>query len=130
MADRVLRVLVVDDDRDIINQVHAFLKGPTFEIVVAEQVIEAVSTFEELKPELVLLDIGLPGPSGFVGLRKIRSLAESEKRDVCTIMLTGRSAREDVTTALAYGATDYLVKPFNRAALLGKIQRHFPRAVQ
>lgn len=75
-------------------------------------------------PDLVLLDISLPGTSGFVALRRIKSKAEDLFHKVAVIMLTGKTSREDISTALAYGADDYLAKPFDRNGLLTRIQKH------
>lgn len=125
MSDEVLHhLLVVDDDPDIINQIKVALDYPSIRIDSAGNANEAMRRYEELKPKLILLDIGLPGTSGFVALRRIRQKSEELYHKVLIIMLTGKTSREDVTTAMAYGADDYLAKPFDRNGLTTKLQKH------
>ena len=118
------KILVVDDDPDIINQVRGILEFPSVDMTNAGNANEAVRKYSELQPDLVLLDISLPGTSGFVALRRIKAKAEEIYHNVAVIMLTGKTSREDISTALAYGADDYLAKPFDRNGLITRVQKH------
>ena len=118
------KILVVDDDPDIINQIRSIIDFPEAELTNAGNANEALRKYTEIKPDLILLDISLPGTSGFVALRRIKSKAEEIDHKVAIIMLTGKTDREDISTALAYGADDYLAKPFDRNGLLTRVQKH------
>lgn len=120
------RILIVDDDPDITAQIRAFLTGDRLVIDVAHDTETAVKKFPAFRPHLVLLDVNMPGVSGFVALRRLKSLMSEHGIDCRVVMLTAQTTREDVTTARAYGADDYVSKPLNKAVLLKKLPRHLP----
>ncbi|MCB1316898.1 MAG: response regulator [Leptospiraceae bacterium] len=130
MANRTITILVVDDDQDIIKQVAVMLKSPGIKLQVASNTNDAVEAFQQIWPDLVFLDISMPGTSGFVALRRMVSLAEEHNRTATVIMMTARSEKEDVKTALAYGARDYIIKPLSKVTLQKKVQRFFPGAIE
>jgi two-component system response regulator (stage 0 sporulation protein F) len=109
MSNVLGKILVVDDEREILDVLGDFFAGGGYEVVKASTGLEALAQFEQERPDLVLLDIKLPGVDGVEVLRRIRGLDPK----VGVIMIT---ANEDVELAkqlLALGAFDYVAKPFD-----------------
>ncbi|MCW2288803.1 MtrAB system response regulator MtrA [Leucobacter luti] len=111
------RILVVDDDRALAEMLGMVLQGENFETEFAFDGNEAVEKFRETRPDLVLLDVMLPGLDGIEVAEKIR--AES---GTPIIMLTARTDTRDVVRGLEAGADDYVVKPFNPVELIARIR--------
>jgi two-component system response regulator MtrA len=111
------KILVVDDDDALREMVGLVLSGAGYNPVFAADGISAVDVFISQNPDLVLLDIMLPGQSGIEVCRQIRS-----KSGVPIIMLTARGDTEDVVLGLEAGADDYVVKPHNGAELLARVK--------
>jgi DNA-binding response OmpR family regulator len=122
------RVLVVEDDGDIVDVLRRTLRAEGYEVRAAGDGPEALEDLIDFAPDLVILDLGLPGMDGIEVCDRIRS---SEHSEVPVLMLTARADAEDRVTGLDSGADDYLVKPFDRAELLARIRallrRHPPR---
>lgn len=115
--DMNARILVVDDDPSISEMIGIVLRGEELEPEFAADGPEALVAFRERRPDLVLLDVMLPGVDGIEVCRQIR--AES---GVPVIMLTARGDTADVVTGLETGADDYIVKPFNPKELVARIR--------
>ncbi len=111
------KILVVDDDDALREMVGLVLSGAGYNPVFAGDGISAVDVFTSHSPDLVLLDIMLPGQSGIEVCKQIRS-----KSGVPIIMLTARGDTEDVVLGLEAGADDYVVKPHNGAELLARVK--------
>lgn len=111
------RILVVDDDRQLSEMLGMVLQGEGFLTEHAADGAEAVDLFQKVRPDLVLLDLMLPGIDGIEVCTQIR--AES---GVPIIMLTARSDTTDVVRGLEAGADDYVVKPFNPVELIARIR--------
>lgn len=111
------RILVVDDDRALSEMLGMVLQGEGFETVFAADGPSAVVRFREARPDLVLLDLMLPGIDGIEVCTQIR--AES---GAPIIMLTARSDTGDVVRGLEAGADDYVVKPFNPVELIARVR--------
>jgi two-component system, OmpR family, response regulator MtrA len=111
------RILVVDDDPSIAEMIGIVLRGEDFEPEFAAEGAAALAAFRERRPDLVLLDVMLPGVDGVEVCRQIR--AES---GVPVIMLTARGDTADVVRGLESGADDYVVKPFNPKELVARIR--------
>jgi len=111
------KILVVDDDDALREMVGLVLSGAGYNPVFAADGISAVDVFTSQNPDLVLLDIMLPGQSGIEVCGQIRS-----KSGVPIIMLTARGDTEDVVLGLEAGADDYVVKPHNGAELLARVK--------
>lgn len=122
------RILVVEDDEDIVDVLRRTLRAEGYEVRTAGDGPQALEGLVEFSPDLVILDLGLPGMDGIEICARIR---EGEHREVPVLMLTARADAEDRVTGLDSGADDYLVKPFDRAELLARIRallrRHPPR---
>jgi DNA-binding response OmpR family regulator len=121
MSER--RVLVVDDDGDIRGLVRELLERRGFAVSEAKDGREALQEFYSGRPDLVVLDIGMPGMDGWATLERIRELS-----DVPVVMLTARSAELEKTRGLRAGADDYVTKPFGRQELLARIEALLRRA--
>ena len=111
------RILVVDDDAALAEMLSMVLQGEGFLIEHAYDGLEALERFRSYRPDLVLLDLMLPGLDGIGVCEEIR--AES---GVPIIMLTARTDTRDVVRGLEVGADDYVVKPFNPAELIARIR--------
>jgi two-component system response regulator MtrA len=118
-----LRVLVVDDDAALAEMLGIVLRGEGIEPVFCSDGGTALEAFRRSRPDVVLLDVMLPGCTGIELARAIR--AESE---VPIIMLTARSETSEVVAGLEAGADDYVTKPFKPRELLARIRAQGRRA--
>jgi two-component system response regulator MtrA len=116
------RVLVVDDDAALSEMLGIVLRGEGFEPVFCADGAEALAAFRDSKPDLVLLDLMLPGRDGIDVCRAIR--AES---GTPIVMLTAKSDTVDVVVGLESGADDYVVKPFKPKELVARIRARIRR---
>jgi DNA-binding response OmpR family regulator len=119
------RVLVADDDADIRDLVEFKLSQAGYAVQAVPDGLAAWEVFEAEAPALVLLDVMMPGMSGFDVLRRIR---ESETPRVPVIMLSAKSRDSDVDTGFAIGADDYIIKPFSPRELLHRVNSMLARA--
>ncbi|HEX6208069.1 MAG TPA: response regulator transcription factor [Actinomycetota bacterium] len=112
-----IRVLVVDDDPQILRAVRTSLRARGFDVHTAPNGETALEALSEEGAELVILDLGLPGLDGQEVLRRLRSWS-----DVPVIVLTVRDAQSEKVAALDAGADDYIVKPFAMEELLARMR--------
>lgn len=117
--ERSVRVLVVDDEELIVEMLSMGLNYEGFEVSVARTGYEALEQARTRKPDLVILDIMLPGINGIEVCRQLRASTGSNG-DVGILMLTARGELEDRVLGLDSGADDYLVKPFTFRELLAR----------
>jgi DNA-binding response OmpR family regulator len=110
------RVLVVDDDATIADAVAARLRSEGFEVSTAADGPSAVVAVQEQQPDLVVLDVMLPGFDGLEVCRRIQAAS-----DVAVLMLTARSEETDLLVGLGVGADDYLGKPFSMRVLVARV---------
>jgi DNA-binding response OmpR family regulator len=116
-------MLVVDDERKIVDIVRAYLEREGYAVVTAADGQEALRAFRRERPALVVLDLMLPRVSGWDVCRAIR--AES---DVPIILLTARDDVTDKVLGLELGADDYVTKPFEPRELVARVRAHLRRA--
>jgi len=116
MAQRPLRILVVDDDPAMVGAITALVGTEGHQVITAYDGLTAVRRFREEAPDLVLLDLAMPGPDGFTVAGQIRSAGPAP-----ILVVSGESAEAAKVKALGIGADDYLVKPFGKAELLARI---------
>lgn len=112
-------VLVVDDEAAIVRLLRATLEGDGFAVVTADDGEAALAVVDTERPDLVVLDVLMPGMDGFETLRRIRS--QSQVPNVPVIMLTARTADLDKLQGFQSGADDYVTKPFNPDELIARI---------
>jgi DNA-binding response OmpR family regulator len=118
-----MKVLVADDDADLRDLIAFTLTQAGYLVIKAGDGLAAVRHFREEAPDLVVLDINMPGMSGF-------QVCEAIRRDsrVPVMMLTVRGEEEDLVRALGLGADDYLTKPFSPRTLLARARALLRRA--
>jgi two-component system phosphate regulon response regulator PhoB len=114
------RILVVDDEPDIVALVVYHLAKSGFRVSSAATGPDAVALAKRERPSLVVLDLMLPGMSGFDVLRDIR--ADAGTKDIAVLMLTARKDEPDRIKGLSLGADDYLTKPFSPQELVLRVQ--------
>ncbi|MDD6715904.1 MAG: response regulator transcription factor [Firmicutes bacterium] len=111
------RILVCDDDHDIVKAICIYLTGSGYETVTAFNGKEAVEKLETDKPDLVILDVMMPLMDGIEALSRIR-----ENSNLPVILLTAKAEDTDKVLGLNLGADDYITKPFNPAELLARVK--------
>lgn len=119
------RVLVVDDDMVCLKTVQRYLSDEGFDVIGALSGMQAVHIVEETKIDLLLLDIEMPGLSGFATLEQIRELSNGKQLPV--IFFTGRKDRDTVKRCAAIGAEGYIMKPVEKRILLERTEEVFSR---
>lgn len=114
-------LLVADDDDDILQLLSFRLERAGYEIVQARNGAEALRLAIELRPALAVLDVMMPGLSGFEVTRELR--ANEETRTMPIILLTAKAQGSDVSQGMAAGADDYVKKPFDARDLKDRVER-------
>ena len=112
-----IRILVVDDDENVRRLVAAYLEREGYQMLQAADGEEGLREFEQHAPDLVILDLMLPGIDGYEVARRIAA-----GRRVPILMLTARTDEADVLAGFETGADDYLVKPFSPKVLLARVK--------
>ncbi len=116
-ADGRYRALVVDDEEALRTTVAAYLARDGFEVTTAGDGAEAIAAAREHSPDVVVLDVVMPGLDGIEVCRQLRTFS-----DAYVIMLTARSEELDTLVGLAAGADDYVTKPFSPRLLMARIR--------
>lgn len=119
------RVLVVEDDADIRNILRALLEAEHYRVVEAETAARAEIEARSHKPDLLLVDLGLPDRDGFEVIRMVRGWSA-----VPIIVLSARTMEDQKIAALDAGADDYVTKPFSAAELLARLRAALRRGAQ
>ena len=112
-----LKILLVDDDPNIRQLVNLYLEKEGFEVAMADRGDEALKLFRESPPNLMLLDVMLPGMDGWQVCREVRKTS-----NIPIIMLTAKDETFDKVLGLELGADDYVVKPFDMKELVARIK--------
>jgi len=120
-----MAVLIIDDDVELCELVSEYLESEGFEVEAVHDGPSGVESCRAIDPELVILDVMLPGLGGFAVLNRIR-----EDSRVPVIMLTARGEEVDRILGLEMGADDYLPKPFNPRELVARIRAILRRAAE
>ena len=116
------KILVVDDDEKILEILQIYLEKDGYHVIGAVNGVEALRYFRQERPDLIVLDLMLPGMDGEKVCSKIR-----RESDVPIIMLTAKTTRRDKITGLDTGADDYVTKPFDKGELLARIRANLRR---
>ncbi len=111
------RVLIVDDEPRILKFLNLKLKTSGYEVLTAENGLKALEQVQAQEPDLLVLDVVMPGIDGFETLKRVRSFSS-----VPVIILSGREANNDKIRGLELGADDYLTKPFSPDELIARIE--------
>lgn len=119
------RILICDDERDIVSALKIYLEAEGYETVCTYNGQEALDALEREEVQLVLLDIMMPGLDGIAALSRIR-----ERSNVPVIFLTAKGEDTDKVLGLNLGADDYVTKPFNPVELLARVRSQLRRYMQ
>ena len=117
-----MNILVVDDDREIVDSIGIFLSGEGYKVLKAYDGIEALDILSENEVHLMILDIMMPKLDGIKTLMKIR-----ESRNIPVILLSAKSEDADKILGLTAGADDYVTKPFNPSELVARVKSQLRR---
>ena len=118
-----VRILIVDDEPAIVDMLAYNLQRANYQVIIARDGEEALAKALQEQPDLIVLDLMLPGLDGLEVCRALR-----RKRDVPIIMLTARDAEVDRVVGLELGADDYVVKPFSVRELMARVKSVLRRA--
>jgi DNA-binding response OmpR family regulator len=110
-------ILIVDDEARIVQLARDYLERAGFSVVAASDGVAAVAAFRAHRPDLIVLDLGLPGQDGLDVTRQVR-----RESSVPIIMLTARGEESDKLVGLELGADDYIVKPFSPKELVARVR--------
>ena len=111
------KIMIVDDDSNICELIRIYLEKEKYSTVIANDGLEAINIFAEEKPNLILLDVMLPGMDGWQVCRKIRGMS-----NVPIIMLSAKGELFDKVLGLELGADDYMTKPFSIRELIARVK--------
>ena len=117
MANNKTKVLVVDDDVNICELIRLYLEKEGYEVLAVYSGTKALEVFSDFTPNIVILDIMLPGIDGLQVCREIR-----KKSNIPIIMLTAKGETFDKVLGLELGADDYIVKPFDPKELIARVK--------
>ena len=114
------KILIVDDEPNIVVPLQFLMEQNGYDVMVAESGEEAIEAYLKFKPDLILLDIMLPGIDGFEVCQVIR--LESDWGNTRIIFLTAMGREVDIAKGMVLGADDYITKPFSNAEVVRKVR--------
>jgi len=120
------KILIVDDEPNIVRMVENRLKVSGYTVLCAENGVVGIEKASAEKPDAILLDVLMPEMDGFETLKKLK--AQPITSNIPVIMFTAKGQGMDVEQAAALGAVDYIVKPFTPIVLLEKIKQALNKA--
>ena len=122
-----LRALVVDDEQPLLHIVQTYLEREGFEVFTADNGEQAIEAARKHAPDLIVLDLMLPGIDGIEACRQIRAFS-----DAYIVMLTAKAEETDKIIGLSTGADDYLTKPFSPGELVARVRAMLrrPRGIE
>ena len=114
-----MKILVIEDDQQIVEAITlAFqIRWPEAKLIATQQGEKGIELVENEKPDIVILDLGLPDINGYDVLKQIRMFS-----DIPILILTARTEESDIVKGLEWGADDYMIKPFRQLELLSRIK--------
>ncbi len=118
-ANKRKKILIVDDDFEIIESIRYALEGEGFEVVVARDGNQGLALAERENPDLMILDMMMPKRSGFLVLEKLRRVRDTP---LPVVMITGNEGSRHKAYAELLGVSDYIRKPFPMDRLIGSVQ--------
>ncbi len=114
------KILIADDEPNIVISLEYLMKREGYEVIVARDGAQALATILRERPSLVLLDVMMPGKTGFDVCQELRALPDF--KDLPIVMLTAKGRDTDIAKGLAMGATAYLAKPFSTKEIAAKVR--------
>ncbi|HJB19716.1 MAG TPA: response regulator transcription factor [Candidatus Bariatricus faecipullorum] len=125
MEKEAYRILVVDDDREIVRSLGKLLELEGYQVLKAYDGLEALQKLVEDRVHLILLDVMMPKLNGLSALMKIR-----EENNIPVIILSAKTEESDKVIGLSMGADDYITKPYNTAELMARVKSQLRRYFQ
>lgn len=122
MKDGAFVILAADDEVELLDALELFMGKENMKLVKAADGVAALELFEKHQPDLVLLDVMMPGLDGFAVLRRVR-----EKSRVPALMMTARNEDYDKILGLELGADDYITKPYNPLEVVARVKAQLRR---
>ena len=119
------KILIIEDEKDIVELMRYNLEREGYQCLTKHNAEEALNAIHQEPPDLILLDLMLPGMDGLEACRLIRQ--DPKSRQIPIIMLTAKSEESDVVVGLQLGADDYVTKPFSPKVLIARIKAVFRR---
>lgn len=113
------RILIADDEPNIVVSLEYLMKRAGYEVLIARDGQEAIDTIRRERPQLVLLDVMMPGKTGFDVCQELR--ADEALNGTLVLMLTAKGRATDIEKGLGVGADAYMTKPFSTKDLLAKV---------
>lgn len=120
--EKTRTILVIDDEPDMLQLLERILTAEGYRVILAADGVYGLSLLRDTRPDLILLDIMMPGPDGFTTLDSIRKFS-----DTPVIMVTAKRDLESLQKSMALGADDYIKKPFRPAELVARIHAKLRR---
>ncbi len=114
------QILIVDDEPNIVVPIQFVMEQQGYNVLIAERGDDALELIYQYKPDLVLLDIMLPGIDGYEVCEIVR--LNPDYRNVKMIFLTAKGRQVDIAKGMAVGADDYITKPYKNAELMSKLE--------
>ena len=114
------KIMIVDDDPSIVRLIQYFLERESYEIIIAGNGLQALKKAETEKPDLIMLDLMLPGVDGFEVCHRLRANPKTE--DMPILMLSAKGDDTDKNEATKVGASAYFTKPFTGPVLIEQVQ--------
>jgi len=113
-------ILIADDEPNILVSLEFLMKREGYTVHLAHDGLEALEVLRRERPRLVLLDVMMPGKTGFEVCQEVRH--DESLKDTLILMLTARGRETDIVKGLALGANAYMTKPFSTRELVGKVR--------
>ena len=121
-SEKAQTILVIEDEQDMLLLLRRILESEGYRVSLATDGVYGMTLLREAKPDLILLDIMMPGPDGYMTLGSIRQYSSAP-----VIMVTAKWETEALQKALVMGADDYVEKPFRRGELLARVKAKLRR---
>lgn len=121
MGENGKKILVVEDEKTLLKLESVLLKSKGYRVTGATSGTEALALVQRERPDLVLLDVMLPGMDGFKVCQHLKEAPET--RDIPVVMLTSRTRQEDIARGREVGADEYITKPFQSAQVTRTVAR-------
>ena len=122
MSNKEFQILIVDDTLQNLQLLGEILKPQGYRLHFAQDGMQALEKLEQIKPDLILLDVMMPNMSGYEVCERV--MADLNLREIPIIFLTAKVDQEDIVKGFQLGAVDYITKPFNSTELLHRVQTH------